>query len=268
MIKHIPSLVLGFLLLILSYYFVKIKTGKFILKRTLLGKVSKVIAPKKGSKTYEEKNDKLIKALSQFDVMDITALKTSAIIVMFLVVIILLKVSCTFTDLLLYLTFLILVPFMFDSIISIFLNRKILHVDAESIRIMNLLTMALSINPIPINTVIIMALDNSKYLKKMYKKFFIAYMVNSEEAYKLYLVKTKNKSFENLIGMLNHLENSDKCKALRNIKTQNEKFLLLKKIELENIKKKKDERAFLTLIIVISLFIAFLINFGDIHLIM
>jgi hypothetical protein len=106
-----------------------------------------------------------------------------------------------------------------------------------------------------------MLIDNSRYLKDELQKFFIAYMVNSEEAYNLYLTKAQNKQFRRIISILKQIEDSDQTEAIRNIKNQNENSKTLKRLELENTMEKKDGIALVVMTVGFTFLIKFIVDF-------
>jgi len=75
MFKIVMFLTAGLLLLIAYYYYGKIKAGRFILKKTLIGTIARKIAPKENSKEYNKVNKKVSAALINLDIIDLTALK-------------------------------------------------------------------------------------------------------------------------------------------------------------------------------------------------
>lgn len=344
MLKIVTFLSFGLFFLIMYYYYGKIKAGRFILKKTLVGKIARKIAPKEGSKDDIKRTDKINQSLCSLDTIDITALKILSILATIILStsvfftntslktnkiyntpvstaysqtsvynnplirkrnvklikksiglkniadddksledtkkvllkygaienadvnkianitvtdIINIKKIYSFPRMMIYVIIAFSGMWIFDLIMFIYFNIKTNRINDEATKLMNILTIVLSTSTIPTNLIITMLIDNSKYLKGILQKFFIAYMVSSEEAYNLYLVKTGNKSFEKLIGMIKQVEESDQEEAIKNIRNQNENLKVLKRLEFENTMQKKDGIA----LTVITIGVMFLIKF-------
>ena len=344
MLKVVTFLSFGLFFLILYYYYGKIKAGRFILKKTLIGKLARKVTPKEGSKDDVKLTEKINQSLCTLDTIDITALKILSILAT-----IILSASVCFTNVSLNTNKIYNTPVstaygktsiynnpllreknvtlvkkniglknISDDTVSLENTKKVLQevgavettdinkianitikdilqiqknyslskimiyvliafsgmwlcdlsmhiyfyvrnnrITEESTKLMNILTIVLSTSVIPTNAIITMLIDNSKYLKDILQKFFIAYMVNSDEAYNLYLIKTGNRNFEKLIGMIKQIEESDQEEAIKNIRNQNENLKVLKRLDFENVMQKKDGIA----LIIITIGVLFLIKF-------
>lgn len=326
MFKIVMFLTVGLLLLISYYYYGKIKAGRFILKKTLIGTIARKIAPKENSKEYNKVNKKVSAALIDLDIIDLTALKV--LLIMFTMILSVsifitnvnisknniintplketvdinsnfnsgfresnvklvfkeigmrniqdntytlynisnileknvpvsktqlsqlarvtlqdaLRIKGLFTPvkLLAYFLFAISGIYIYELGLMLILRVRKKKIDEESKQLMNILTIVLSTSIMPVNSVISMLIDNSTILRGLLQKFFMAYMVNSEEAYNLYLVCTNNKNFEKLIAMLKQVEESDQESAIKAIREQNENAKVLNRLEFENIMQRKD----------------------------
>ncbi|APF25346.1 MULTISPECIES: hypothetical protein [Clostridium] len=81
MYKIIVLIAVSFALLILGYYYSMIKQGRFLLKRTIIGKCATKIAPKKNTKEYLKDIKLLQKSLLDIDLISFYSLKIVTIIV-------------------------------------------------------------------------------------------------------------------------------------------------------------------------------------------
>lgn len=272
MVKYLRFLPLVLEFIMICYYYLKIRFSTFILRKSVIGKIAKLITPKRNTKKYIKRTSKLNKSLSRLDLLDIAAIKTSIIIVILTIstLILTLNTKLDLVNIIAVLLLLVIIAFVvswvFDLVLTIYLNTRIRHINIESVSLMNILTIALSITPMSVIDVITMAIDKSYHLKKVFKRFSIAYMVDYKEAYNFYLLKKKNESFEKIINMINQLEDKNKYTILRNIKLQNKNYKDLQKDEHKSRKKVIDLIILIVFVIVIVVSIILLLKFLNINI--
>lgn len=348
MTKFATILAFCLVLLIFYYYYSKIKAGKFVIKKTLIGKLAQKCAPAEDTKEYTKTNEKLTKSMSSLDVVDVTAIEIATTLGIFILVVIIFFTNFAFkkeqiyntpalntysatsiynnasfrkenvnivkksiglkniTDneyslksikkvlndsqsissqnidhvaditkhdilkinqiynvpkILIYVLFSLSGFFVAEIVLYLYFRTSERHINEESAKLMNIMSVVLSTTTMPTSSIITMLIDNSRYLKDELQKFFIAYMVNSEEAYNLYLTKAQNKQFRRIISILKQIEDSDQTEAIRNIKNQNENSKTLKRLELENTMEKKDGIALVVMTVGFTFLIKFIVDF-------
>lgn len=272
MVKYLRFLPLVLEFIIICYYYLKIRFSKFILRKSVIGKIAKLITPKRNTKKYIKRTSKLNKSLSRLDLLDIAAIKTSIIIIILTISILTLTLNTKLdlVNIIAVLLLLVIIAFVvswvFNLVLAICINARIKHINIESVNLMNTLTIALSITPMSVIDVITMAIDKSYHLKKVFKRFSIAYIVDYKEAYNFYLLKRKNESFEKIINMMNLLEDENKYTILRNIKLQNKNYKDLQRDEQKSRKKVNDSIILIIFIIVIVISINLLLKFLNINI--
>lgn len=136
-------------LIFLCYYYIQIKSSKFILRKSYLGKIARLIIPKRNTKRYIEKTDILNKSLSRLDLMDIVAIKISLLIVILTIATLVFIINTTMdlinivTDLLLLVLIADFVYWAFDLCMELYVDKRIRYINIESVTLMNTLTKCL-----------------------------------------------------------------------------------------------------------------------------